>query len=616
MAMISSSLRKCMKLFVELIESERLAQSETDVSVRKWEDELGRLRVWAANIGAHQSGQSSLDYRLRDASHLKMETMNLLNSLLETLRDLHEVVDGSSDAENEDEFDELYEGDLTVVQQIYQAIVDVINYLYRMSMAIRQPARHDQLLETRMIDATVFIPWAERHVSDKYPGLEPEIVQRLGAAMARQRAVLKYRERHRAKLGQGVEGNEERHSRAELMSETAATEFIEAPENHLQVLDGMSDSGVSRTSYATTLVASQNGVCIPPPPLESANQAPFECPYCFVIISVKDRKDWARHIFRDVMPYTCIYLGCTTPSKVYESRRQWYNHLRIQHALETSPDSCVVCPLCKLAIQRPVMFERHVGRHLEELTLFVLPRIEPEDEAGTHSAQVSNGTASEGHSTAKELSLDSQSLLGSESDLDIADPAVDGSSREDVREEDAISAGTPIETSEKSKRTRYPGDDALLAELKQLRSKTADPMKEAVLARLEKVILEDGIYPREAQEAVRETARLLAAKTAQEIASRAAKYGREGETRIVAEASAAIKGLRETDEAVAKEEEISTKEEAPTEPAVGTDDSPTRKEPIKFKDALGRKFTFPFHLCCTWEVRTLQSIIFNVAFFI
>ena len=25
-----------------------------------WEDELGRLRVWAANIGAHQTNQSSL----------------------------------------------------------------------------------------------------------------------------------------------------------------------------------------------------------------------------------------------------------------------------------------------------------------------------------------------------------------------------------------------------------------------------------------------------------------------------------------------------------------------------------------------------------------------------
>ncbi|KAJ0415252.1 hypothetical protein BJY00DRAFT_293763 [Aspergillus carlsbadensis] len=506
--MISSSLKSCMKLFVELIESDRLIEFETEVSVRKWEDELGRLRVWAANIGAHQSGQSSLDYRLRDASHLKMETTNLLNSLLETLQDLHEAVDAPSDPEDEDEFDELYEGDMTEVQQIYQAIVDVINYLYRMSMAIRQPARHDQLLETRMIDATVFVPWAERHVSDKYPDLEPEIAQRLGAAMARQRAVLKYRERHRAKLGQGVEGNEEPHSHVELMSETAPTEFIEAPENHLQFLDGISDSGMSRTSYATTLVASQDGVPIPPPPPESADRAPFECPYCFVIISVKDRKDWARHIFRDVMPYTCIYLECTTPSKVYENRRQWYHHLCIQHALATGPDSCMVCPLCKLSIQRPAMFEQHVGRHLEELALFVLPRTQPEDESGTQSGQRSELSADEGHSAAMGLSLDSESRLGFDSDVYIADPAVDGSSREDVWEEDPMPGGTPIETSE---------NDRMI--------------KAEAIARLERLILEERL-DREAREAAQEQA---------------------------------------------------------------------RQPNLKFKDAIGRKYIYPWDLCRTWE---------------
>jgi hypothetical protein len=27
-----------------------------------------------------------------------------------------------------------------------------------------------------------------------------------------------------------------------------------------------------------------------------------------------------------------------------------------------------------------------------------------------------------------------------------------------------------------------------------------------------------------------------------------------------------------------------------------------KKAPIKFKDAIGRKFSFPFHLCATWAV--------------
>jgi hypothetical protein len=37
----------------------------------------------------------------------------------------------------------------------------------------------------------------------------------------------------------------------------------------------------------------------------------------------------------------------------------------------------------------------------------------------------------------------------------------------------------------------------------------------------------------------------------------------------------------------------------------GKDDDDQRtklKDPILFKDAIGRKFTFPFYLCTTWQV--------------
>lgn len=29
---------------------------------------------------------------------------------------------------------------------------------------------------------------------------------------------------------------------------------------------------------------------------------------------------------------------------------------------------------------------------------------------------------------------------------------------------------------------------------------------------------------------------------------------------------------------------------------------PEKKKPLKFKDEVGRKFNFPFHLCSTWQV--------------
>ena len=45
-------------------------------------DQIGRFRVWTQNIGAHHwTGKSSLDYRLRDASHIKIRVIRYLKEL-------------------------------------------------------------------------------------------------------------------------------------------------------------------------------------------------------------------------------------------------------------------------------------------------------------------------------------------------------------------------------------------------------------------------------------------------------------------------------------------------------------------------------------------------------
>lgn len=57
------------------------AQDSPDKAGRKIKNEFSRFKVWSGNIGAHQRGKSSLDYRLRDASHLSSEVINLLIDL-------------------------------------------------------------------------------------------------------------------------------------------------------------------------------------------------------------------------------------------------------------------------------------------------------------------------------------------------------------------------------------------------------------------------------------------------------------------------------------------------------------------------------------------------------
>src|SRR3954451_14695084 len=102
-ATIASVLNDCLKEFTDSTTSGVLTKFENEVSQRRWLDELGRLRVWASNIGAHQTGQSSLDYRLRDASHLKSETIKILQRTLQVLLNLRGVIEEGDDEPYDEE---------------------------------------------------------------------------------------------------------------------------------------------------------------------------------------------------------------------------------------------------------------------------------------------------------------------------------------------------------------------------------------------------------------------------------------------------------------------------------------------------------------------------------
>ncbi|KAJ5371653.1 hypothetical protein N7517_003659 [Penicillium concentricum] len=385
-ATIATVLSQCLKEFTESINSGALARYENEVSQRRWSDELGRLRIWAGNIGAHQTGQSSLDYRLRDASHLKNETMKILQRMVRVLQDLADVMNeeeedqlgidegfpDTSDTEMDDQNNEM-----TDIQVLYQSLRNIINLLFRISMAIRRPADHDRLLGIKIKNASFFEPWAQQHVSHKFPNAEATITSRLSAAMARQKAVLKYFERHKAKLSKGLVATGDTESN--YLSETVATEMAMADDmDQLQFLETNSMSGISQTSYAPSMFTANESLSIPNAPKESADNSPFECPYCCIVITIRNTKDWARHIFRDLMPYVCLSPECSTPSKLYGSRRQWYQHICEAHSVPADPQSVLNCPLCQTDIRPPLTFERHVGHHMEQLALFVLPREDPD----------------------------------------------------------------------------------------------------------------------------------------------------------------------------------------------------------------------------------------------
>ncbi|KAL8733474.1 MAG: hypothetical protein Q9166_002100 [cf. Caloplaca sp. 2 TL-2023] len=390
---ISSSIIACLKAFNQFVDEIEDPDKEKPAGlvVQRWQDELGRLRIWASNIGAHQTNQSSLDYRLRDSSHIRQQIIKLLDELVQRLRDAR---DASSRDDDEDDDVESLEGSSsededsqTEIQQLQRSVITIVNCLFQMSMLVRKPAQHDLHVGSKKADVAFFGPHDYRHVRDKYPKAEEFVVSRLGHAITRRRMYLKYRERHAMKLKQGINGitREVAHNddatRTDLLSETVATD---AQTWNIDFNDNTSESGFSQTSYAPTLT-SGGDIIIPPPPRESQGGAPFECPYCYFIVTATNPRSWQRHVFNDLQPYICVEKRCTTSDKLYSTRHEWAHHVRTEHSddkptLGKNQDQQEShCKLCGESQESRERHDRHVARHLQELALFVLPPRDDED---------------------------------------------------------------------------------------------------------------------------------------------------------------------------------------------------------------------------------------------
>lgn len=420
---ISSSIVACLRTFNDFIEAIQDPDEEgaEGLYAPDWQDELGRLRMWAANIGAHQTGQSSLDYRLRDSSHIRQQIVKLLDEILGRIHDVRNVINegededveslGGSSSENE--------GSETEIQQLRRSVATIIDCLFQMSMLLRKPARHDLRVGSKTTDVAAFEPFDYGHVRDKYPRANEALVARLSQAITRRRRHLKYRERHAMKLKQGInkvlnasKGSDE--IGTEVLSETVATDFRNW---NIDFGNKGSESGLSQTSYAPTLM-SGGAITIPPPPKASQEGAPFECPYCYYMITITSTRSWNRHVFNDLQPYICIDAACTTPDKLYATRHEWLQHLRNAHYREQKSQAIPraqieerICALCRETQKTSESYNRHVARHLQELALFILPRndddLDKEEPNSDHeSAHVDDAVSDEGESV-DELILDS-----------------------------------------------------------------------------------------------------------------------------------------------------------------------------------------------------------------
>ena len=73
---------KCLEAFATLLTAVNVTDHQNKSTLHAAIVEYkSRFRVWSGNIGAHQTGESSLDHRLRGMPYIKTRILHLLNDL-------------------------------------------------------------------------------------------------------------------------------------------------------------------------------------------------------------------------------------------------------------------------------------------------------------------------------------------------------------------------------------------------------------------------------------------------------------------------------------------------------------------------------------------------------
>ncbi|EAT82091.2 hypothetical protein SNOG_10697 [Parastagonospora nodorum SN15] len=415
--LISYQVSKCLVDFRNVHGS--LASAEPTVRVKLpasvANDLLGRFRLWVGNIGAHHKGRASLDYKLREASHIRTRVIELLQHLEHDLQDMLQIITGQqmswedmtdSDSDSDtsnigSQFSE--EHPPTELAQLISNMSEVIVCLMRLSIAIRNPAPHDRFRHSRQMNDPPQEPWDIAHVREKFPDAPEYLVLRLGRAISRRRQYLVYREEHRMKLGEDLDlepkpqgskapqnaGNLDT-TTSEWANSTVASSLAPAVKESIIVPDfGITppdEDAASQTSYASS---NSDPSKIRPPklPEHGLNGEPFECPLCFRFTSVKHLHAWHKHVYTDLQPYY-------------------------------SMDQEACCPLCTEKQRSLTQLRRHLGKHHEQLSLFAIPPHMNDNEEGDESDEADVSSISGG--AASNLGSSNDEIIGSEDPFNAA----------------------------------------------------------------------------------------------------------------------------------------------------------------------------------------------------
>ena len=244
---LATTSRACAQAFTQLCTLLKDPQHEklSGLTQSAIEDECGRFRIWAGNLGALQQlpSPTSLDHRLRQSPKIACHIHELLEILKDSLQDgrspdpplfrgcsdsntVYAIASGArvnrqaaspEDDEEEDEFDGLDDisnssettgepSKLSEAQEIFESAKETITSLFRLSIIIRKASPRDRFAKALAARQNPFNEQFDiSHVGHKFPLLEIKenqwLKERLGRAITQRRQFLRYAHKHRNKIG-------------------------------------------------------------------------------------------------------------------------------------------------------------------------------------------------------------------------------------------------------------------------------------------------------------------------------------------------------------------------------------------------------------------------------
>ncbi|KAF7510259.1 hypothetical protein GJ744_006955 [Endocarpon pusillum] len=282
-------------------------------------------------------------------------------------------------------------------------------------------------------------------VQAKFPWADPSLVQRLGEANWERHERLRNLEKTAPDsveqlLAQDLPPPKSQFQPVSLFRDSALGSSI-APRSQSAA------SAASHSSFASSKDGAERGrLRVPNMPKGNFGE-PFECPFCKKLLSsIRSRVDWKMHVFADLQSYICVHNDCLDILTTFPSRKAWFEHETSCHLSRHK----ICCPQCDtsyekendfldhcerqhdMSLRNPQLrssalanaivsylekpssiqcalcsrrgfaslrdYSTHLGRELEEVSLYPLPDLDDSDEE--------NEDDSENESSSREITLD------------------------------------------------------------------------------------------------------------------------------------------------------------------------------------------------------------------